>query len=287
MAEETTFRDEVWLADRVRLLRQVHFTDVPQGYPIVTRFGSRARYRFGSIAARNGETIILVNRLFADPRVPDYVVDGTLAHELAHYAHGFGSGLPRLYQDAHRGGVVDKELERRGLGEVNAKAETWRKMHWDAFHASQCTDIIERSTAKTDHQSNRWQIFHSEPNRRSLPELNVRLLRIEAHFIGRPAPSPPFQLAWLEATRRQKAPSYWYAEQRTLRLHGVMADRRVPDEVIDFELAYWRARLTVGSNWKSIHALIIRAGLEANAAQALDWRKRRWESFQEKNHPLK
>src|SRR5205814_1734563 len=82
------------------------FPDVQQGYPITTRFGIRARNRFGSIGAQDKKTIIMVNRLFADPCVPTFVVDGTLVHELAHYAHGFGSGLPKLYSDPHRGGVV-------------------------------------------------------------------------------------------------------------------------------------------------------------------------------------
>ncbi len=115
-------RDAEWLAERVRLLWENHFADVPTGFPITTRFGTRAQYRFGSISAQNGKTLILLNRLFADPFVPTFVVDATLAHELAHYAHGFGSGLPRLYAHAHRGGVVDKELEKRGLGELSARA---------------------------------------------------------------------------------------------------------------------------------------------------------------------
>ena len=91
-------RTDAWLTERVRLLREHHFADVPQGYPIVTRFSTRAKYRLGCICARNSTALIQVNRLYADPFVPVYVVDGTLAHELAHYAHGFGSGLPQRVQ---------------------------------------------------------------------------------------------------------------------------------------------------------------------------------------------
>ncbi|HEV2471285.1 MAG TPA: hypothetical protein VGS41_01385, partial [Chthonomonadales bacterium] len=109
-ADTSTERTEAWAAARLQALWVGHFSDVAKGFPITTVFARRALHRFGSITARNGRTIITLNRLFADPAVPEYVVDGTIAHELAHYAHGFGSGLPRLYRDPHRGGVVENEL---------------------------------------------------------------------------------------------------------------------------------------------------------------------------------
>jgi hypothetical protein len=278
-------RDDAWLADRVALLRTMHFSDVPQGYPIHTRFGSRARNRFGSIAARNGQTIILINRLFANPYVPAFVVDGTLAHELAHYAHGFGSGLPRLYRDAHRGGVVDKELEKRGLGEVNSRAEQWRKTYWNAFYDAQCADIVTRRDARADDASACWQAFLSHPERRTEAELQERF-RLQAARFGYSRERLPFRVEWLHATRRQTAPSYWFAAERALRLHGLLADRRAPGMMVDFELAYWVARFTVGAPWSAIHAALCRVQLADEAAEALNWRKRRWSAFHLKHHPL-
>jgi hypothetical protein len=283
--ETEPLRDDAWLAERVDLLRKVHFADVPQGYPIVTRFGTRARFRFGSIAARDGQTIILVNQLFADPYVPTYVVDGTLAHELAHYAHGFGSGLPRLYRDAHRGGVVDRELEKRGLGDVNARAEQWRKAYWDAFYDAQCGDLVARRSAKAGDAAARWQTFLAHPERRTEAELQARLL-LQAQLFGYISDRLPFQVEWLHATRRQTAPSYWFARERVLRLHGLLADRRLPGLLLDFELAYWMARMTVGESWQSIHASLCRVQLADTASEALNWRKRRWPAFLDRHHPL-
>src|SRR5947209_5320989 len=86
---KNSWRNDAWLKDRVRLLWEMHFSDVPTGFPIVASFGTRAKYRFGSIMARNATTLITVNQLFRDPYVPTYVFDGTLVHGLAHYAHGF------------------------------------------------------------------------------------------------------------------------------------------------------------------------------------------------------
>jgi hypothetical protein len=283
MQEET--RDEAWLAERLKLLWEMHFSDVPQGFPIVTQFSTRAKYRLGCIAARNGRAIIQINRLYADPFVPAYVVDATIGHELAHYAHGYGSGLPLLHPHPHRGGVVDRELENRGLGEVSAKAEAWRKAHWDAFYQSQCGDLLSRETARTQSHTARWNAFLNRPECRTETELHSRMvavalrLNLDAHRL-------PFSLEWLHATTRQTGPSYWFSKSRVLRLHGLLADRRVPASTLDFELAYWLARRTVGERWSNIHGLLCKAGMAAISEEALQWRKRRWPAFCARHHPL-
>jgi hypothetical protein len=280
------WRDEAWLTERVRLLWEHHFADVPKGYPITTRFGTRAQYRYGSIVARNGKTIITVNRLFADPSVPTFVVDGTLAHELAHYAHGFGSGLPQIYKDAHRGGVVDKELEKRGLGELSAKAEQWHQAHWDSFYAVRCDDLTAQRTAKQDSLLSRWETLLCRPECRSEGELRGRLTLLAPRLGVSANEALPFGVEWLRATRRQTGLSYWYAKSRVVRLHGLMADRRVPGVVVDFELSYWLARRRVGERWQNIHAALLAAGLETVAEEALRWRRKSWTSFRNRHHPM-
>ena len=233
---ESVHRDDEWLAERVSLLRQIHFSDVAQGYPITTRFGIRARNRFGSIGARSRTTIILVNRLFADPFVPTFVVDGTLAHELAHYAHGYGSGLPLLYRDPHRGGIVDKELELRGLGEVNRKAEQWRKFYWETFYQTRCADLTANRTARQESLDNCWNTVLLRPGSRTEVDLEAKLLSLGNRF---GFADSPFDVEWLRASLRQTAPSYWYSKSCVVRLHGLLSDPRVPICVIEHELGYW------------------------------------------------
>ncbi len=280
------WRDDAWLAERLRLLWEVHFSDVPRGYPITTRFGNRAKYCYGSIAARNGQTSIRINQLFADPFVPDYVVDATLAHELAHYAHGFHYGLPRLHAHAHRGGVVDKELERRGLGELYAKAAQWRQAHWEAFYAARCGDIMARRSAHAEDAAAAWERVLSASGSRTEEELRGRLALLAPRLGLAAGDTPPFHVEWLRATRRQTCPSYWFAHERTLRLHGLLADRRVPGVVVEFELAYWLARQSVGDRWQSIHVALCRAGLASVADEALRWRRHAWTTFRNRHHPL-
>ncbi len=281
---ESGFRNDDWLAERVSLLRQIHFADVPQGYPIVTRFGIRARNRFGSIGARSGQTIILVNRLFADPDVPTFVVDGTLAHELAHYAHGYGSGLPLLHRDPHRGGVVDKELELRGLGEINRKAELWRKKNWDILYQRKCEDLGERRSARQETLDKRWDSLLTRSDCRAESEVRARLTLISARF---GYSEPPFGVEWLRASLRQTAPSYWFSRSCLVRLHGLLADPRVPLLVLDYELGYWLARRSVGDNALRIQMALSHAGLESATVEAIRWRRRSWKAFCTRHHPMK
>lgn len=282
-----TVRDNAWLAERVRLLRENHFADVPQGYPIVTRFASRAKYRLGCICARSGAAHITVNQLYADEAVPIYVIDGTLAHELAHYAHGFGSGLPQVHKHAHRGGVVDKELEKRGLGEVNARAEEWRKANWDMLYTARCGDIVERKTAQMSDTDRLWEEFLSRTDCRTLAELQIRLQKIAAKMGLEAQASELLSVDWLYATVRQQGTSYWFAKNRRVGLHGLLADRRVPQASVDFELAYWLARTSVGANWTHIQRRLKVSGLESIVTEALQWRAKKWTSFCNRNHPLK
>jgi hypothetical protein len=281
---EPALRDDAWLAERVSILRQVHFSDVPQGYPITTRFGIRARNRFGSIGARSRQTIILINSLFADPFVPVYVVDGTLAHELAHYAHGYGSGLPLLHRDPHRGGVVDKELEKRGLGEINQRAEQWRERYWDGFYQSRCSDLFERRAAKEAATAELWRAHLERPGSRSTIELTRLLVRLTVQF---GSDEPPFRIEWLHASLRQTAPSYWFSKSRTVRLHGLLADPRVPVCVVENEVAYWLACRSFGESVPKIQNAFRFAGLQRTAEEANLWRRRHWNRFRSNHHPLK
>ncbi len=280
---QSCLRDDAWLADRASLLRQVHFADVPQGFPITTRFGIRARNRFGSIGARSGQTIILVNRLFADPFVPAFVVDGTLAHELAHYAHGYGSGLPLLYKDPHRGGVVDKDLERRGLGETNLKAEQWRKLNWDIFYKERCADLDARRTARKSSVDFRWDTVLARPGNRTELDLAARLELLGPRF---GYADPPFSVEWLRATLRQTGTSYWFPKSGVVRVHGLLSDPRVPLSIVDYELGYWLARRSVGENVQRIQQALVRARLERASEEAMRWRHRSWKAFCTRHHPL-
>lgn len=279
-------RDDEWLAHRLQDLRTTYFVDVPRGYPIIARFGIRARYRFGAITARDGKSLIRVNVLFADPFVPVYVIDATLAHELVHYAHGFGSGLPRCHASPHRGGVVDRELAQRGLGELVAQAEAWRREHWEAFYARCCASRLLRQSARASAAETQWERWLERPECRTVEHLRARLVVLGARF-GLPADQLPFDVVWLHASLRQKGFSYWFRRERMVRVHGLIADPRVPDAVLDFELAYWLARLAEGASRVKVQHALRRAGLQTAAEVALRWRVRHWERLCSRDHPLR
>jgi hypothetical protein len=126
---EGGFRDENWLLYRLDYLWRNYFSDVPQTNRIYIKFGRQARYRFGSIRLcyTDNSTHIRINGLFKRFNIPTEIVDHTIAHELVHYAHGFSSPHPKMHHYPHKGGVVDRELYRRGLGGLVDFYNKWVK----------------------------------------------------------------------------------------------------------------------------------------------------------------
>jgi len=85
----------------------------------------------------NTITFIGINTLLQHPYVPEYVLLTTVAHELVHYKHGFGSPLPRQYKHPHANKVVDRELEAHHLGKMLRSCNEWIDRYWYAFYDSQ------------------------------------------------------------------------------------------------------------------------------------------------------
>ena len=132
-------RDNKWLASRLAEIQSKFFSDVPISNIIFVRFGRSSKTRFGSIIAKplkghkKPVTYITINALFKEEEVPDYVIEATLAHEFVHYTHGFHSPLRRLYKYPHQGGIVDKELRKRGIGEILDQQTKWTKDFYRPF----------------------------------------------------------------------------------------------------------------------------------------------------------
>jgi hypothetical protein len=131
-------RDEKWLFSKLDEVWDNFFPDVPQDNNVRIIWGRKAKCRLGSIKkgekiGRHFETVVTINSLFKDEKIPEYVVVGTIAHEMAHYAHGFNSPLERKYQKPHEGGVVHKELKNRGLEKVLKAQKKWLKENWQNY----------------------------------------------------------------------------------------------------------------------------------------------------------
>ncbi|MEK7184272.1 MAG: hypothetical protein AAB701_02000 [Patescibacteria group bacterium] len=134
-------RDNEWLQDQLAHLWYRHFSDIEQPNDVVITFGRPAAARLGSIkwgrkpvkhhdGTTQRRSIITITSYFKDLTIPEQVIQAVIAHELAHYAHGFSSPLYQKFNHPHKGGVVDKELKIRGLGETLAFQKKWMKTHW-------------------------------------------------------------------------------------------------------------------------------------------------------------
>lgn len=124
-------RDNIWLLSRLDHIWSKHFPDIDQSNPIQIKFGRYSKYRLGSIKLnrRTNRSHLTITAMFKNPNIPTEVIDHTVAHELVHYAHGFSSKRTRLHKYPHAGGVVQREMEERGMGYLNRAYKQWVKQY--------------------------------------------------------------------------------------------------------------------------------------------------------------
>lgn len=128
-------RDDAWLVARLDHIWSLLFPEVERKNQVIAKFKGKWRNKFGHIKLLNDKSSeIAVNGLFRHEDVPEYVIDLTLAHELIHYSHGFNSPHKKKFKHPHQGGVVTKELLRRGFGHLLRKEKVFIKREWTKLH---------------------------------------------------------------------------------------------------------------------------------------------------------
>ena len=145
-------RDDAWLSEKMYELWENHFEDIPRLNHVLIKFGKRSKRQLGAIGwltnktqkiskmlQREGEaddkrvSLINITSYFKDEYIPEAVVLGTIAHELCHYAHGFNSPLKQVFDHPHKGGVIRKELQKRGLAGLHKQSRSWLKANWQTY----------------------------------------------------------------------------------------------------------------------------------------------------------
>lgn len=138
-------RDDEWLATKLNRMWNMLFPDTERKNNIVIRFKGKWKNKFGHIKRlKNKDTEIVINGLFKNEIIPEYIIDTTIAHELVHYSHGFQSPLPRKYKHPHAGGVVRRELLQRGFGHMITKEKNFVKKEWVKILKEICPDKLKR-----------------------------------------------------------------------------------------------------------------------------------------------
>ncbi len=124
-------RSDLWLQLRLERIWNVLMPEVKRLNTVNIRFKGNWKTKFGHIKKqKDGSTEIVINNLFRDEQVPEFIIDTTIAHELIHYMHGFHSPLPKQFTHPHQGGVVDRELKNRGFGFLLKLEKDWIKNKW-------------------------------------------------------------------------------------------------------------------------------------------------------------
>jgi hypothetical protein len=118
---------------------RTYFTDTPRVNEVRINYYYPWKSRLGLIrlSIDQRQTFIGINPLLQLAQVPESVLIITIAHELTHYAHGFGSPLPRRCEHPHANRIVDRELERRMLGDHLQSCNEWIDKQWYAFYENE------------------------------------------------------------------------------------------------------------------------------------------------------
>ena len=126
----TLHLDRIW---------QDYFSDIPRINCVHIAYCHPWKRRLGLIrlSLDSTKSFIGINALLQLQEVPEYVLLTTIAHELTHYAHGFGSPLPRIFEHPHANNIVQCELIRRGLGALANKCDDWIDKQWFSFYDMQ------------------------------------------------------------------------------------------------------------------------------------------------------
>ena len=138
------YRNSRWLEAKLRQIIEKYFSDVNFCNNLSIRFSKRSRRQLGCIAKKHSHSVIKrlkgefeseirINGYFRDESIPEYVVDGTIIHELCHYAHGFSSPLPQQSRYPHQGGMVKHEMIKRGAGDIYLAEKKWLKQNWQNY----------------------------------------------------------------------------------------------------------------------------------------------------------
>lgn len=128
-------RDDAWLLERFEILWRTLFPDLERKNIVHIKFKGQWKTKFGHIRMlKTKDTEIVINILLADERIPETIIDLTIAHEIVHYLHGFQSPHPRRYTHPHAGGVVTRELRKRGFTYLLRQEKEFLKQ-WPALYS--------------------------------------------------------------------------------------------------------------------------------------------------------
>jgi len=123
-------RDDAWLNQRLDHIWEMLFPELERLNKVDVRFKGKWKNKFGHIKSVGKNSEIVVNGLFKEEDIPEYIVDITLAHELIHYMHGFNSPHEKKYKHPHAGGIVTRELKKRGFGHMIALEREFVEKDW-------------------------------------------------------------------------------------------------------------------------------------------------------------
>ncbi|MBM3496019.1 MAG: hypothetical protein FJX72_17100 [Armatimonadetes bacterium] len=270
------------LHDRLHGLIKRHFPELQAGPTVELRIGRRSRHRLASVRRGASGPAVTVNPLLLEPGVPEEVCDATLAHELCHILHGFGTATPPKGLKPHRGGIVDAEMDRRGLRALRLDSDAWVRAHWSDWFATNAPDLVVARRQRQTMCDETWDAYLGRPGMRTTADL----VRLASRAAASAALPPLGALDWLRATPRQTRLSYRSRNADVVMLHAALAHPLAPEAVLLYQICYWLYE-GASARRRRRFADVLRAVLPGDAAaEAERWQRRRWNRFRSAHAPV-
>ncbi|MFH1376693.1 MAG: hypothetical protein ABIH25_03580 [Candidatus Woesearchaeota archaeon] len=150
-------RDNIWLEKRLDIIWKVLIPEIEKKNKITIIFKGKWKNKFAHIKRqKDSSTEIAINAFFRYKEVPDFILDTTIAHELVHYMHGFHSPYEKQFKYPHQGGIVNKELKKRGFNFLLVLEKEWIKNKWESIYKN-----IKQTSYTSYNSYNNTQPSHS------------------------------------------------------------------------------------------------------------------------------
>jgi predicted metal-dependent hydrolase len=129
--DTTDFRDNESLKNIVSKYEKE--LEISEDVKIKITWGRAAKRILGSVRLKNGISVIKISKYLGDPKVPEFVLEEVILHELIHIKTGHGSVTEKKYKHAHRGGIIKKEMAQVGHEDLYLKSNAWLKENWFSY----------------------------------------------------------------------------------------------------------------------------------------------------------
>ena len=262
-------RSQGCLNCRAESVRENYFPDL-FGRNILAYFGGQDKRVHGKYWMGRRPHRIELTGYFRSPKIPDYVLEGTLIHEHEHISQDVRGQYraPAQAEATLLGG-----LSKRKANQAYLEALDWKRRHW-----KQVTSEIDQENYPEGYRR-KWDDLLGSPQTFSLEALTVHFGEM-ARSLGQWEPP---KLSFFYPDFSSFELSHYWENSNILALHPLSARKDFPRAVLNFEMYHALLYDRLSETWKfPLEEEGAASDLEASVTRPLLWAKDSWPKYRSK-----